>query len=201
MRLKLFESTNLFLIYRDKYGLFAYTSIVGLFTFAIGCVFAFIGWGETGNLPFKVFGGTFIIAGLACLFSIKRLASSIYKSLGLPVLSISKDQLIVYPGIGSSSATYRWHQVQKIVIVGKLFSEDSDGPTKHNNQVVIFFNAATIDNSTFSNLKDQRSTSKAGAVYLELPFPDRLTIQQVKNAIINVCPLANVETQDELRLI
>jgi len=139
MRLKLFESTNLFLIYRDKYGVFAYASIVGLFTFAIGCVFAFIGWGETGNLPFKVFGGTFVIAGLACLFSIKRLASSIYKSLGLPVLSISKDQLIVYPGIGSSSATYRWHQVQKIVIVGKLFSEDSDGPTKHNNQVVIFF--------------------------------------------------------------
>lgn len=188
------------MIYRDKYGVLAYVAIIGMFTSTLGFLFAFVIGAEDGQLPLRIFGWVFLIAGIGCIISIKRIAASFYKNLGLPVLWITKDQVVVNGGIGSNPTIYRRHQIQKIIVTATLFSEDIDGPTKFQNRVVILFNPASIDNNTFSKITGQRSTAKDGTVYSELPFPDNLTIQQVETAILNACPLAKVETSNELRL-
>ena len=66
--------------------------------------------------------------------------------------------------------------------------------------VVIFFNPATLERFTFSNLNRQRSVALDGSVYTELAIPKHLSIQQAESAILKVCPLAKVETMNELRL-
>ncbi len=200
MKLKCFESDDLFLIYREKYGVFLYIAAIGLFTFALGGIFAFVVGTEQGQLPLKIFGWVFLFAGAFAVFSIKRVAAATYKDLGLPVLLLSNEKLIVNPGIGTFPTTYQWHQVSKIVITSVLFSKDMDGPVQSKNMVVIFFNPATLERFTFSNLNRQRSVALDGSVYTELAIPKHLSIQQAESAILKVCPLAKVETMNELRL-
>lgn len=75
------------------------------------------------------------------------------------------------------------------VLIGLSWSQDQ----------VVFFHPSSVQNDAlFANVQAQRSTTKSGAMYAEIPLPESIRVDQIQRAFLRVCATAKVETTNQV---
>jgi hypothetical protein len=194
MKLKLRQSDKELLIYREKWGVIAYVSILGLACLIIAAGAYFLS-NETGapSTFLIVFSLFFVFAGAALLLRLPVESKKAAGEGGFHVFSADSWGIAITADLGARKQTVSWASIEEVALAQK-FKTIEFGETTHLGRTIIVF-LTKDEYSTWSvldRINAGASRSGSGRAYLHVPFPQSQeellaeAIQQYAPARINV---------------
>lgn len=200
------QTESSFRIYREKWSVLLYVTVIGLLCLLMGAVAFYL---SNDDHFVETFGYVFMAVGGLVLLGMPGYYKRHVEEGGDLLLEANSSGLLVSPEIQSKPHKYSWESVLKIVLakkgeskslddwgIGKELARVTSGNKTYQSNIIIIYlahGASEIKSGLISNLLDNIQRTPAGAYYTCSQFP-RNEIDQTTSSLRKFCPdRVNVE--------
>jgi len=174
MRLRLKQTSEAVIIFREKWGTLAFAAVSSLACALFPIWFYWLMGDHAGSSkPFLIaFCSVFCIAGLAFLSRLPLHFRQALADNGVQFVVVDRTGIALTPNLGSEKKHYDWLSVKEVVLAEKLKIIDSDGTVFLWRSVVVFLDKRSHNSLDWlKKIQEGISISGKGRPYLLAGYP------------------------------